>query len=85
MTQPPLFGDLLKRHRAATGLSQEALAELAGLSARAISDLERGINLRPHRDTVELLAAALTLSPTDGAVLEATGVRRRGVRTALSS
>jgi len=82
VTQPPLFRDLLKRHRAAAGLSQEALAEVAGLSARAISDLERGINLRPHRDTVELLAAALTLSPTDGAALEATVVRRRGVSTA---
>jgi len=78
MTQPPLFGDLLRRHRAAAGLSQEALAAVAGISARAISDLERGINLRPHRDTVELLAAALTLSPVDGAALEATVVRRRG-------
>ncbi len=81
MTPPPLFGDLLRRHRAAAGLSQEALAEVAGISARAISDLERGINLRPHRDTVELLAAALTLSPGECAALEATVARRRGAPT----
>jgi predicted ATPase/DNA-binding XRE family transcriptional regulator len=82
MTQPPLFADLLRRHRAARGLSQEALAEAAGISARAISDLERGINLRPHRDTVELLAAALGLSPGDCAGLEATVARRRGAQAA---
>src|SRR5690348_8818505 len=33
-----LFGDLLRRHRLAAGLTQEELAERAGLSARAISD-----------------------------------------------
>ena len=82
MTQPPLFADLLRRHRAARGLSQEALAESAGISARAISDLERGINLRPHRDTVELLSAALGLSPGDCAGLEATVARRRGAQAA---
>ncbi len=85
MTQPPLFADLLRRHRAAAGLSQEALAESAGISARAISDLERGINLRPHRDTVELLAAALMLSPADCAGLEATVARRRGAQAVQAS
>jgi len=80
MTQSLLFGDLLRRHRAAAGLSQEALAAVAGISARSISDLERGIILRPHRATVELLAAALTLSPGDCAALEATVVRRRGAQ-----
>jgi len=85
VTQPPLFADLLRRHRAAAGLSQEALAESAGISARAISDLERGINLRPHRDTVELLAAALMLSPADCAGLEATVARRRGAQAVQAS
>ncbi len=47
-TDGPLpFGDLLRRLRLAAGLSQEALAERAGLSARGISDLERGA--RDHR------------------------------------
>lgn len=36
------FGALLKRYRLAAGLSQQALAERARLSARAISAYERG-------------------------------------------
>jgi transcriptional regulator with XRE-family HTH domain len=36
------FGALLKRHRLAAGITQEGLAERAGISARAVSDLERG-------------------------------------------
>src|SRR5690348_15032175 len=56
------FGDLLRRHRVLGGLSQEELAEQAGLSARAISDLERGVKRTPRRDTVQLLLDALALS-----------------------
>ena len=33
---------LLRRYREAAGLTQETLAQRAGLSARGISDLERG-------------------------------------------
>ena len=36
------FAALLRRHREAAGLTQEALAERAGLSTRAIAYLERG-------------------------------------------
>lgn len=57
----PSFGELLRRHRIEADLTQEALAERAGLSARAISDLERGINKAPRRDTAKLLVAALGL------------------------
>lgn len=57
------FSTLLKRYRQAGGLSQEALAERAGLSARAISNLERGINRTPRYDTLELLSSALSLTP----------------------
>jgi predicted ATPase/transcriptional regulator with XRE-family HTH domain len=56
------FGVLLKRYRLAAGLSQEALAARASLSARTISDLERGIHGTPHTDTLELLTGALSLS-----------------------
>jgi transcriptional regulator with XRE-family HTH domain len=49
------FGALLRRHRVAAGLTQEALAERAGISARAVSDLERGLYRAPHRDTVDRL------------------------------
>ena len=64
----------------AAGLSQEALAERAGLSARAISDLERGARRAPYRETVRLLADALGLSDADRAALEAAVDRGRGPR-----
>ena len=53
------FGTLLKRHRLAAGLTQEALAERAGLSAKAVSDLERDPDRLPRLATVTLLADAL--------------------------
>jgi tetratricopeptide (TPR) repeat protein/transcriptional regulator with XRE-family HTH domain len=55
------FGDLLRRHRVLAGITQEELAERAHLSARAISDLERGVKRAPRRDTVQLLVEALGL------------------------
>src|SRR5215218_8576447 len=60
--EPQAFGDLLRRHRDLAGMSQEELAERAHLSARAISDLERGVKRTPRRDTVQLLVEALELS-----------------------
>src|SRR5947208_6602565 len=62
MQEQSNFGALLKRYRLAAGLSQEALAARASLSARTISDLERGIHDTPHTDTLELLTSALSLS-----------------------
>ena len=55
------FGMLLRRHRLAAGLTQEALAERAGLSTRGVQDLERGIRQAPRAETVRLLADALAL------------------------
>ncbi|HEU5318963.1 MAG TPA: AAA family ATPase, partial [Chloroflexota bacterium] len=55
------FGALLRHHREAAGLSQEDLAELAGLTAAAIGALERGERRRPYPHTVQLLADALQL------------------------
>jgi predicted ATPase/DNA-binding XRE family transcriptional regulator len=55
------FGQLLRRHRLAAGLTQEALAERAGLSVRGLSDLERGIIAAPRSDTARFLADALQL------------------------
>ena len=44
------------------GLTHEALAERAGLCARGISDLERGVSRVPRAETVALLADALGLA-----------------------
>jgi tetratricopeptide (TPR) repeat protein/transcriptional regulator with XRE-family HTH domain len=59
---PAPFGALLRRHRIAAGLTQEELAERAGISVRRVGDLERGVQQIPRRDTVALLAAPLGLS-----------------------
>jgi transcriptional regulator with XRE-family HTH domain len=61
--QPALgFGGLLRQLRAEAGLTQEELAEAAGLSPRSVSDLERGINRTARKDTAGLLAGALGLA-----------------------
>lgn len=46
-------------------LTQESLAEAAGLSPRSIRDIERGGTRAPRSRTVERLAAALGLSPDE--------------------
>jgi transcriptional regulator with XRE-family HTH domain len=55
------FGGLLRQLRADAGLTQEELAEAAGVSTRSVSDLERGVNLTARKDTARLLADALRL------------------------
>jgi predicted ATPase/transcriptional regulator with XRE-family HTH domain len=64
---PPTFATLLRRARRAAGLSQEALAERAGISVDAISTLERGLSRTPHQDTLERLTEALGLSAEEQA------------------
>lgn len=70
------FGDLLRRQRLEAGLSQESLAERAGLSARGVSDLERGVNRAPQRETVLRLAEALALAGAARAGFEEAAQRR---------
>jgi tetratricopeptide (TPR) repeat protein/transcriptional regulator with XRE-family HTH domain len=53
---------MLRRRRAAAGLTQEEVAERAGVSARSIGDIERGVSRVPQRHTVSLLAEALGLT-----------------------
>ena len=62
------FAALLRQLRGEAKLTQEELAEAAGLSPRGISDLERGINRTARKDTAILLATALGLA---GPVVEA--------------
>ncbi len=63
------FGALLKRYRMAAGLTQEALAERASLSTRAVSDLERGLSRAPRYDTLDLLTRAMNLEAEPQAAL----------------
>src|SRR5690348_11609701 len=56
------FAGLLRQLRAEARLTQEELAEAAGVSPRSVSDLERGINRTARKDTAELLAGALGLA-----------------------
>jgi transcriptional regulator with XRE-family HTH domain len=45
------FAGLLRQLRAGARLTQEELAEAAGLSLRSVSDLERGTNRTARKDT----------------------------------
>ena len=56
------FADLLRQLRTAARLTQEELAEAAGISPRSVSDLERGVNRTARKDTALLLADALSLT-----------------------
>jgi tetratricopeptide (TPR) repeat protein/transcriptional regulator with XRE-family HTH domain len=79
------FGDVLRHYRAAAWLTQEELAERAGVSRRLISDLERGIIQAPHKDTVQRLLTALHLGEHDRETFIMAAARRRSFsRSALA-
>ena len=71
------FGDRLRALRRAAGLTMEQLAEASGVSARAISDMERGRSRAPQVRTLAALAGGLGLAEDDraGLVAEATQAR----------
>ena len=75
----PTFGELLRHARRAARLTQEELAARAGVSADAISVLERGLTRAPHQETLNLLAEALHLAPDERARWE---LARRETRLA---
>ena len=56
------FPAVLRRRRVAARLTQEQLAERAGLSARSVSQLERGRVRFPRPESVRLLGQALGLA-----------------------
>jgi class 3 adenylate cyclase/tetratricopeptide (TPR) repeat protein len=60
-SERPSFGDLVRQHRLEARLTQASLAERAGISLRAIQDLERNVG-RPQRETARRLAEALALT-----------------------
>lgn len=70
--RPETFAAILRRLRTNAGLTQEELAERAGVSARSVSDLERGVAGTARRDTARLLAEALKLPEDAREAFEAT-------------
>ncbi|MGW6834903.1 helix-turn-helix domain-containing protein [Streptomyces sp. NPDC054949] len=64
------FAERLYALRTGAKLSQEELARAAGVSVRALSDMERGRSRGPQRRTVQALAAALGLDATELRELE---------------
>src|SRR5438105_2906850 len=64
------LGERLRRHRIESGLTQEELAERAGLSVRGLSDLERGVRRFPYPDTLERLADVLKIGEQQRAALQ---------------
>ena len=60
------FAAALRQSRERARLTQEELAERAGVSARTISDVERGLRFRVYADTASRLATALDLDGPEG-------------------
>ncbi len=87
MTEQPAqgFAGLLRQLRAAVRLTQEELAEAAGLSPRSVSDLERGINRTARKDTAESLAGALGLAEPVRAVFVAAARGRADAADVLAA
>jgi predicted ATPase/transcriptional regulator with XRE-family HTH domain len=79
------FGEQLRQLREGAGLTQEELAERAGLSAQAVGALERGDRQRPYPQTVRALADALGLDDETRGQLLAMLPRRRETSDSVSA
>lgn len=73
-TEPSAFGALLRRLRLAANLTQEELAERAGVSPNAIGALESGSSRAPKRGTLNALIEALRLGRDAAEAFRATAV-----------
>jgi tetratricopeptide (TPR) repeat protein/transcriptional regulator with XRE-family HTH domain len=74
---PGALGALLRRHRVDRLLSLEDLAELSGVSDRALSDIERGVSITPRRRTLLSVIGALGLTHEEAAALLTAARSRR--------
>jgi tetratricopeptide (TPR) repeat protein/transcriptional regulator with XRE-family HTH domain len=81
----PGFAGLLRQLRAEAELTQEELAEAAGLSPRSVSDLERGIHPTARKDTAVLLAGALGLAEPARSLFVAAATGRIAAAQALAA
>jgi len=79
------FAELLRLLRAEAHLTQEELAEAAGLSPRSISDLERGVSRTARKDTARLLADALSLRASERTAFVAAARGRGPVADVLTA
>jgi transcriptional regulator with XRE-family HTH domain len=62
LVPPPEFARLFKEYRDRSGLSQEALAKLTGVSPKTIGNWERGAVRRPRERTLKLFKDAFGLT-----------------------
>ncbi|MFB7613958.1 helix-turn-helix domain-containing protein [Kitasatospora sp. NPDC056181] len=81
---PVGFGRLLRLQRRRAGLSQEELAGRSGLTARAISNLERHRS-RPRGQTVRRLVEALQLQGAEASALHAAASAASGAEAAATA
>jgi predicted ATPase/DNA-binding XRE family transcriptional regulator len=65
MATPVSLAGLIRQLRGSVGLTQEELADRAGISVRTISDIERGLRRSLYRDTAQRLAEALEVEEED--------------------
>ncbi len=65
MSSPAPLAVLIRSRRTSARLTQEELAEKAGISVRTISDIERSLRQSVYRDTAERLAEALEVSDAE--------------------
>ena len=80
--RPQAWGELLRHYRGRAGMTQEQMAERAGLSTRGVQDLENGRSRVPHAVTVQRLAQALGLPAEEQVQLEAAARHSSPVRDA---
>jgi transcriptional regulator with XRE-family HTH domain len=73
----PELGQMVRVFRGRAGLTQEELAERAGVTAQSIGNIERGVTLSPRADVLQRLVDALELAPDEENAL------RRAARAAV--
>src|SRR5947209_519874 len=68
--QSETLGALIRRYRLRAGLTQEGLAERAGISPRSVSDLERNVARAHYPHTLRRLGDALRLTEDEWLALQ---------------
>ena len=80
MSDGASFGVLLREHRLSRSLTQDRLAERAGVSAKAVAALESGRRKSPRLSTIALLVDALGLDEEQRAVLARAATASEGAQ-----